>query len=132
VANPHLRSTGPRFNVSLLRAGWENLLNGRCWDLRKPEREGVREYVHAARGVLLPLTFSASLLALSLSNDVDTPGTKLIPNSLSLLTLGPTDLSYFPLAVAGQGRLPGILLCLCVVSLVCACSCALALSCSLK
>lgn len=38
--------------------------------------------MHATRGVLLPLTFSALLLALSLSSDVDIHGTKLIPNAL--------------------------------------------------
>lgn len=49
------------------------------------------------------LSLPALLLALSLSSDVDIHGTKLIPNSI--LTLGPTDLLYFPLAVAGKEEL---------------------------
>lgn len=50
------------------------------------------------------LNLPALLLALSLSSDVDIHGTKLIPNSV--LTLGPTDLSYFPLAVGRKEELP--------------------------
>lgn len=50
------------------------------------------------------LNLPALLLALSLSSDVDIHGTKLIPNSI--LTLGPTELSYFLLAVAGKEELP--------------------------
>ena len=51
--------------------------------------------MHATHGVLLPLTCSASLLALSLSSDVDIHGTKLIPDSLypNSGTHGPVVLS---------------------------------------
>lgn len=50
------------------------------------------------------LNLPALLLALSLSSDVDIHGTKLIPNPI--LTLGPTHLPCFPLAVAGKEELP--------------------------
>lgn len=49
------------------------------------------------------LSLPALLLALSLSSDVDIHGTKLIPNSI--LTLGPTDLLYFPSCSAGKEEL---------------------------
>lgn len=90
----------------------------------------MRECTCTTRGVLLPLTFFALLLALSLSSDVDIHGDQ-ANTKLSILTLGPTDLSYFPLTAAGQVQLPGILLRLCVVSLTCVRSCALSLSPSL-
>lgn len=71
------------------------------------------------------LNFPALLLALSLSSDVDIHGTKLIPNSI--LTLGPTDLLYFPLAVAGKEELP-VFPGIGVVSLMLSLSCSLSLS----
>lgn len=71
------------------------------------------------------LSLPALLLALSLSSDVDIHGTKLIPNSI--LTLGPTDLSCFPLAVAGKEKLP-VFPDIGVVSLVLALSRSLSLS----
>lgn len=70
------------------------------------------------------LSLPALLLALSLSSDVGIHGTKLIPDFI--LTLGPTDLLYFPLAVAGKEELV-LLPALGVVSL----TLSLALSCSL-
>uniref|UniRef100_A0A8C3NU66 Cytochrome b5 type B n=1 Tax=Cyanoderma ruficeps TaxID=181631 RepID=A0A8C3NU66_9PASS len=56
MADPHLRSTGLRFNVSLLHGGWEKLLSWPCWGLRQPEKR-ERECVCATHGVLLPLAF---------------------------------------------------------------------------